>query len=161
MFLRKLLEEGSFNSDLDLPLGMDVGDDLCNHDDDVVILLDGDTLEGLNFRSVLQSMGMQVYLGHHMIEPDCIPLIVLCATNRNNPDILNRLDVATAEYPNSPIIFLTGSAPRPTVSLGYNNTREMLCAAGINFVCKQRNAGKPVTATVVTVSSEKTQLGKP
>jgi hypothetical protein len=104
-------------------------------DEDAVILLDGECPEGLMLSATLRAMGMQVFLGPHIDEAIKSPLILMRACNRNKDEIVRRLQLARQIFPEAPVCFVTDHNGPITALPLYEDSRDVLRAAGIGFVC--------------------------
>lgn len=99
-----------------------------------VILLDCDCPEGFALRSVLQAMGVQVFLGAHSVPSDSSPLIMLHARHRHRKDVSERMACARQIFPSSTVLFVTGDVVAPFSTTEFDDARVILGAVGISFV---------------------------
>jgi hypothetical protein len=104
-------------------------------DDCAVILLDAEYPEGLTLTSVLQAVGVQVFIGPHTAEAGSAPLLLVHAWNRAKPDVAFRMDMARHLFPGALVCFVTGKLGTAAATQIYEDARSALVAAGIGFVC--------------------------
>ena len=115
-----------------------VQSDVWGDEDYTVILLDGDFPDGLELRSVLQSVGVQVHIGPHTVLSDEVPVILVHARNRHRAEVALRMDVARRIFPDAAIGFVTGERSASMPIHAYSDARVVLGAAGIGFVSSPR-----------------------
>jgi len=99
-----------------------------------VILLDCDSPEGFALRSVLQAMGVQVFIGAHSVPSDSNPLIMLHARHRHRKDVSERIACARQIFPSATVLFVTGDVVAPFSATEFDDARVILGAVGISFV---------------------------
>lgn len=111
-----------------------LSEESCIDENYSVILLDCDCPEGFALRSVLQAMGVQVFLGAHALPSDSEPLIILHARHRHRQEVSERLACARQFFPSSTVLFVTGDVVEPFSLTEFHDARLMLGAVGIAFV---------------------------
>jgi hypothetical protein len=117
--------------------GDDAADSLWIDEDCIAILLDADCPEGMELRSILQAVGVQVAMGPSFGLDDAMPLILVHAANRSRPEVKARMQLARDIYPDAPVVFVTRSDRRAPVQAALDEVRAILRARGIGFVAQR------------------------
>ncbi len=100
-----------------------------------VVLIEDHSCKENSLKSLIMSLGLEVYLGLNGVSEDQNPIILIHSRLRPKAEIENHLFAAKNYFKQAPVCFITGVSDALCNQSNYNDARAALAAAGIMFIC--------------------------